>query len=180
MTWPLLKILFCAILWVIDCNLARVNADGQPSLTALTAAAARAAHLIVDEEPRIFADTLAEAMLGERAEELIAYHRAHGTHAILAGARRWPGRWERLEWREINRLRPQRLPTAGGDGRRCGWTGEAPRRSRGLGPRSVRPNDLETGYRARAVRARYLGSRVSASPGGRAGGACRRYPPLPR
>ena len=62
-------------------------ANGQPSLTALTAAAARAAHLIVDNEPRIFADTLAEAMLGERAEEFIAYHRAHGTHPVLAGAR---------------------------------------------------------------------------------------------
>jgi O-methyltransferase involved in polyketide biosynthesis len=71
----------------IDCNLARVIADGQPSLTAQTAAAARAAHLIVDDEPRIFADTLAEAMLGERAEEFIAYHRAHGTHPVLAGAR---------------------------------------------------------------------------------------------
>jgi len=64
-----------------------VIADGQPSLTAQTAAAARAAHLIVDDEPRIFADTLAEAMLGERAEEFIAYHRAHGTHPVLAGAR---------------------------------------------------------------------------------------------
>lgn len=62
-------------------------AHGQPSLTAQTAAAARAAHLIVDDEPRIFADTLAEAMLGERAEEFIAYHRAHGTHPVLAGAR---------------------------------------------------------------------------------------------
>ena len=62
-------------------------ADGQPSLTALTAAAARAAHLIVDNEPVIFADTLAQAMLGERAEELISYHRAHGTHPVLAGAR---------------------------------------------------------------------------------------------
>ena len=71
----------------IDCNLARVIAHGQPSLTALTAAAARAAHLIVDNEPRIFADTLAGAMLGERAEEFIAYHRAHGTHPVLAGAR---------------------------------------------------------------------------------------------
>jgi O-methyltransferase involved in polyketide biosynthesis len=71
----------------IDCNLARVIADGQPSLTAQTAAAARAAHLIVDDEPCIFADTLAEAMLGERAEEFIAYHRAHGTHPVLAGAR---------------------------------------------------------------------------------------------
>jgi methyltransferase (TIGR00027 family) len=64
-----------------------VIAHGQPSLTAQTAAAARAAHLIVDDEPRIFADTLAEAMLGERAEEFIAYHRAHGTHPVLAGAR---------------------------------------------------------------------------------------------
>jgi methyltransferase (TIGR00027 family) len=56
-------------------------------MTAQTAAAARAAHLIVDDEPCIFADTLAEAMLGERAEEFIAYHRAHGTHPVLAGAR---------------------------------------------------------------------------------------------
>jgi len=71
----------------VDCNLARVIANGQPSFTAFTAAAARAAHLIVDAEPRIFADTLAEAMLGERAGELIEYHRAHGTHPILSGAR---------------------------------------------------------------------------------------------
>lgn len=62
-------------------------ADGQPSLTAFTAAAARAAHLIVDDDPPIFADTLAGAMLGDRAEELIGYHRAHGTHPVLAGAR---------------------------------------------------------------------------------------------
>ena len=61
--------------------------DGQPSFTAFTAAAARAAHLIVDDAPVIFADTLAEAMLGERADELIAFHRLHGTHPILAGAR---------------------------------------------------------------------------------------------
>ena len=61
--------------------------DGQPSLTALTAAAARAAHLIVDDEPRIFADTLAAALLGERAEELISFHKLHGTHPVLAGAR---------------------------------------------------------------------------------------------
>ncbi|HUA30809.1 MAG TPA: SAM-dependent methyltransferase [Streptosporangiaceae bacterium] len=56
-------------------------------MTAMTAAAARAAHLIVDGEPRIFADTLAEAMLGEHAEEFIAYHRAHGGHPVLTGAR---------------------------------------------------------------------------------------------
>jgi methyltransferase (TIGR00027 family) len=72
---------------LVNCNLARVIADGQPSFTALTAAAARAAHLIVDDEPVIFADTLAEAMLGERAGEFIEYHRAHGTHPVLAGAR---------------------------------------------------------------------------------------------
>jgi len=64
-----------------------VIVNGEPSLTALTAAAARAAHLIVDNEPVIFADTLAQALLGERAEELISYHRAHGTHPVLAGAR---------------------------------------------------------------------------------------------
>ena len=58
-----------------------------PSGTALTAAAARAAHLLVDEEPRIFADTLASALLGDRAAELIGYHRLHGTHPVLAGAR---------------------------------------------------------------------------------------------
>ncbi len=62
-------------------------ANGQPSLTALTAAAARAAHLIVDSEPVIFADTLAQALLADRAEELISYHRAHGAHPVLAGAR---------------------------------------------------------------------------------------------
>jgi methyltransferase (TIGR00027 family) len=71
----------------VECNLARVIAHGEPSLTALTAAAARAAHLIVDDDPLIFADTLAEAMLGERAEEFIAFHRAHGAHPVLAGAR---------------------------------------------------------------------------------------------
>ena len=62
-------------------------APGQPSRTALTAAAARAAHLLVDGEPTIFADTLAAVLLGDRAEELIAYHRLHGTHPVLAGAR---------------------------------------------------------------------------------------------
>ncbi|TCO55047.1 hypothetical protein [Actinocrispum wychmicini] len=55
--------------------------------TALLAAAARAAHLIVDAEPRIFADTLAYAILGARAEELVGYHRLHGAHVVLSGAR---------------------------------------------------------------------------------------------
>jgi methyltransferase (TIGR00027 family) len=61
--------------------------NGQPSFTALTAAAARAAHLVVDGEPVIFADTLASALLGERADELLSYHTSHGTHPVLAGAR---------------------------------------------------------------------------------------------
>ncbi|MGH3150144.1 MAG: class I SAM-dependent methyltransferase [Streptosporangiaceae bacterium] len=64
-----------------------METNAQPSFTALTAAAARAAHLIVDSGPPIFADTLAEAMLGKRADELIGYHRMHGTHPVLAGAR---------------------------------------------------------------------------------------------
>jgi methyltransferase (TIGR00027 family) len=58
-----------------------------PSQTALMAAAARAAHLIVDNEPVIFADELAAALLGEQADELISYHRVHGTHLVLSCAR---------------------------------------------------------------------------------------------
>jgi methyltransferase (TIGR00027 family) len=60
---------------------------GQPSASALTAAAARAAHLIVDGQPTIFADPLAATLLGGQAEELIGYHRQHGTHPVLSGAR---------------------------------------------------------------------------------------------
>jgi methyltransferase (TIGR00027 family) len=59
----------------------------EPSNTAMMAAAARAAHLIVDDPPYIFADTCAAAVLGERSEELIGYHRQHGTHPILSAAR---------------------------------------------------------------------------------------------
>jgi methyltransferase (TIGR00027 family) len=58
-----------------------------PSNTALTAAAARAAHLIVDDLPVIFADVLASALLGDRADELIGFHRAHGGHVVLSAAR---------------------------------------------------------------------------------------------
>ena len=61
--------------------------NGRPSGTALTAAAARAAHLIVDDEPRIFADPLAARLLGDRADELVSYHTLHGTHPVLSGAR---------------------------------------------------------------------------------------------
>jgi methyltransferase (TIGR00027 family) len=58
-----------------------------PSQTALTAAAARAAHLIVDQPPHIFTDRLAVALLGEQAEEFLSYHRAHGEHPVLSAAR---------------------------------------------------------------------------------------------
>jgi methyltransferase (TIGR00027 family) len=64
-----------------------VTSTGQSSQTALTAAAARAAHLIVDSAPAIFADTLAEKLLGDQAEELLGYHRAHGGHIVLSSAR---------------------------------------------------------------------------------------------
>lgn len=53
----------------------------------MIAAAARAAHLLVDGEPAIFRDPLAERLLGAQAEELLAYHRRHGAHPVLAGAR---------------------------------------------------------------------------------------------
>ncbi|WP_235437910.1 class I SAM-dependent methyltransferase [Kitasatospora griseola] len=62
-------------------------AGPSPSRTALMSAAARAAHLLVDQQPPIFADTVAAALLGERAEELLGYHHAFGSHPILAGAR---------------------------------------------------------------------------------------------
>ncbi|MFF8592355.1 class I SAM-dependent methyltransferase [Streptomyces sp. NPDC015220] len=61
--------------------------NGHPSQTALMAAAARAAHLLVDDSPSIFADPLARTFLGQRAEELLSYHRSYGAHPVLAGAR---------------------------------------------------------------------------------------------
>ncbi|MGE5287630.1 MAG: class I SAM-dependent methyltransferase [Micromonosporaceae bacterium] len=61
--------------------------NDEPSLTALTAAAARAAHLIVDSDPLILKDNLAAALLGEQADDLIGYHRAHGAHPVLSGTR---------------------------------------------------------------------------------------------
>jgi methyltransferase (TIGR00027 family) len=61
--------------------------ESQPSETALTAAAARAAHLVVDSVPHIFSDTAAASLLGDRAAELIGYHRDNATHPILTAAR---------------------------------------------------------------------------------------------
>lgn len=63
------------------------NTAYEPSNTAMTAAAARAAHLVVDSDPFIFADTRAADLLGKRSEELLGYHRQHGTHPILTAAR---------------------------------------------------------------------------------------------
>ncbi|MEV0032716.1 SAM-dependent methyltransferase [Nocardia sp. NPDC050793] len=59
----------------------------QPSRTALMSAAARAAHLVDDDAPSIFADPLAHAFLGKHAEELLGYHRSFGDHPVLSGAR---------------------------------------------------------------------------------------------
>ena len=64
-----------------------VQIEHLPSQTALTAAAARAAHLIVNQPPRIFTDDLAAALLGQQADEFIGYHRAHGEHPVLSAAR---------------------------------------------------------------------------------------------
>ena len=54
---------------------------------AFTAAAARAAHLLVDAESFIFSSTLAATLLDDRAEELLACQRLHGARPVLAGAR---------------------------------------------------------------------------------------------
>ncbi|HEY7323915.1 MAG TPA: SAM-dependent methyltransferase [Streptosporangiaceae bacterium] len=64
-----------------------MNTSLAPSRTALMAAAARAAHLIVDDPPFIFEDTAAAALLGDVADDLIRYHREHGGHPVLACAR---------------------------------------------------------------------------------------------
>lgn len=61
--------------------------DAHPSPTALLSAAARAAHLLVDERPAIFVDPLAKSFLGDRAEELLGYHQSYGSHPALSGAR---------------------------------------------------------------------------------------------
>ena len=61
--------------------------ENATSQTAKTAAAARSAHLIVDHEPFILVDDLAEKILGDEAEQLLAYHRQSGEHPILAMAR---------------------------------------------------------------------------------------------
>jgi methyltransferase (TIGR00027 family) len=61
--------------------------DRQPSQTALAAAAARAAHLVVDKQPLIFRDPVAADLIGEPGAEMVAYHRSSGDHIVLAGTR---------------------------------------------------------------------------------------------
>ncbi|MFD2420977.1 class I SAM-dependent methyltransferase [Amycolatopsis pigmentata] len=63
------------------------SATREPSKTALTAAAARAAHLLVDAEPYLFADPLAAPLLGDKAGELLGYHLRSGAHPLLSAAR---------------------------------------------------------------------------------------------
>jgi methyltransferase (TIGR00027 family) len=53
----------------------------------MTAAAARAAHLVVDQPPYIFSDTVAAAILGDLATGLVRYHEDHPSHPVLATAR---------------------------------------------------------------------------------------------
>jgi Leucine carboxyl methyltransferase len=61
--------------------------DRQPSQTALAAAAARAAHLVVDQEPLIFRDPVAAGLIGEPGAEMVGYHQRSGDHIVLAGTR---------------------------------------------------------------------------------------------
>ncbi|MEU8173047.1 class I SAM-dependent methyltransferase [Microbispora hainanensis] len=58
-----------------------------PSRTALHAAAARAAHLIVDGEPVVFRDPFAYPLLGECAEQYVGLHREAAGHPVLAALR---------------------------------------------------------------------------------------------
>jgi hypothetical protein len=81
------KISYCDVIRLTIDSLRGVTVNDPPSQTALTAAAARAAHLIVDDQPLIFNDRLAATLLGEQADDLIGYHRLHGGHLVLAGAR---------------------------------------------------------------------------------------------
>ena len=56
-------------------------------MSALLCAAARAAHLLVDGAPTIFADTVARRLLGPDGEEAIGYHRAQPDHPLLSAGR---------------------------------------------------------------------------------------------
>jgi len=64
-----------------------MNSTALASFTARMAAAARAAHLLVDPAPHIFTDSVAGSWLGESAEQMLGPHRAFPQHPVLAGAR---------------------------------------------------------------------------------------------
>ena len=53
----------------------------------MVTAAARAAHLVVDGEPWIFEDRLAEVLLGDLAADLLSAHRDAGQAGVLASMR---------------------------------------------------------------------------------------------
>lgn len=59
----------------------------RPSGTAIASAAARAAHLVVDSEPLIYADTGAASLLMLLDDPGLAFHSAMPREPILAGAR---------------------------------------------------------------------------------------------
>ena len=61
--------------------------DGQPSLTAVAAAMTRAAHLLLDDEPKVFVDSLALGLSGAETEATLQAH-LHAQHTELA--RRFP------------------------------------------------------------------------------------------
>ena len=82
--------------------------DRQPSQTALAAAAARAAHLVVDQEPLIFRDPVAADLIGEPGAEMVGYHRRSGDHIVLAGTR--------AQVTVRSRYTETRLGTLAGDG----------------------------------------------------------------
>ncbi|MBO2448214.1 class I SAM-dependent methyltransferase [Actinomadura barringtoniae] len=84
-----------------------------PSRTALAAAVARAAHLVVDREPLIFRDELAATLLGDLGEEMLGYHRAHGDHIILAGTRTVVTTRARYAERVAAESRPERCVILG-------------------------------------------------------------------
>lgn len=80
--------MFFGIIRIIVLNLSCVTGDDlQPSRTALLSAAARAAHVLVDDDPALFLDDLAERVLGTAGTDMIRYHRHQGGHPILAAAR---------------------------------------------------------------------------------------------
>jgi methyltransferase (TIGR00027 family) len=64
-----------------------VFTDGRPSETAITTAAGRAAHLLVDHEPWVFEDTVARQLLGPSGEAFLDYHLRIGEHPALVGTR---------------------------------------------------------------------------------------------